>query len=387
MQTVPRATIQETSGVTCLIDAGGEILYVSPTIEGVLGFTPGQILGCQVLTLLHPDDRRASRKDVRMILAKPSIPHKIAVRIRHNNGDWRRCVAEVLNLLDAPRIAAMVVNCTQIGRPQRKSGNGPSRMRNVAPAEEPLNAIVHDLKEPLRTISTLTGMVQEKVKLDPEGDLLIGQVLQAVQRMSSFLDGMSSFAASGFQAPRRPMELDRVLSVALADLRHALCASDVHVTWDPLPLAYGDERQIGRVFQNLIANAIKYRTAAPLRIHVSAEASKTGYVVTVKDNGMGIDPRYHEYIFGMLKRLHGHDLSGSGIGLATCRRIMESTGERIWVEESSLGKGSTFCFTVAARSTPCLVPPRGKNAGPRRAGFGVRSAMPSAEQAAFAKQG
>jgi light-regulated signal transduction histidine kinase (bacteriophytochrome) len=100
-----------------------------------------------------------------------------------------------------------------------------------------------------------------------------------------------------------------------------------------------------RVFQNLIGNAIQYRSDEPARIHITAELLGHEWLVKSKDNGIGIAPQYHECIFGRFKRLHGRDIPGTGIGLAICKKIVEGLGGRIWVESES-GKGSTFCFTI-----------------------------------------
>jgi chemotaxis family two-component system sensor kinase Cph1 len=117
------------------------------------------------------------------------------------------------------------------------------------------------------------------------------------------------------------------------------------VTHDPLPSVCCDDTQIAQVFQNLVGNAIKYRTEAPPRIHIWAEAGEQEWVISVRDNGMGIDPQYHERIFGIFKRLHGRELPGTGMGLAICKRIIERHNGRIWVE-SQAGEGSTFRFSL-----------------------------------------
>jgi light-regulated signal transduction histidine kinase (bacteriophytochrome) len=141
--------------------------------------------------------------------------------------------------------------------------------------------------------------------------------------------------------------LDGVLKTALMNLELTIRESGAEVAASALPVVLCDETQIGQVFQNLIGNAIKYKSADPPIINVSSEQRGEDWVISVKDNGIGIDPQYHERIFGIFKRLHGRELPGTGMGLAICKRIVERHGGRIWVE-SEHGQGSTFRFTLPA---------------------------------------
>jgi chemotaxis family two-component system sensor kinase Cph1 len=120
------------------------------------------------------------------------------------------------------------------------------------------------------------------------------------------------------------------------------------VETDPLPTLRCDKSQMAQVFQNLIGNAIKYRSAAAPRIHISSQRDETGWVVAVRDNGMGIAPEYHDRVFGVFRRLHGTDYAGTGIGLAICKKIVEKHRGRIWVE-SEAGAGSVFKFSIPAK--------------------------------------
>jgi light-regulated signal transduction histidine kinase (bacteriophytochrome) len=135
---------------------------------------------------------------------------------------------------------------------------------------------------------------------------------------------------------------------ALETLTAAIESSAASVTHGPLPRVRMHAFQLEQLFQNLIANAIRYRSGEPPRIQVTAERCGDQWKFSVRDNGIGIEPEYHEQIFGMFKRLQKRtDSPGTGMGLAICKRIVESAGGRIWVE-SRLGQGSTFSFTVPA---------------------------------------
>jgi signal transduction histidine kinase len=119
------------------------------------------------------------------------------------------------------------------------------------------------------------------------------------------------------------------------------------VTCGELPTVLGDDVLLAQLFQNLITNAIKYRREQPPEVLISAKEQGEFWQFSVRDNGIGIDPAYHDRIFGLFKRLHGREVPGTGLGLAICRKITEKHGGRIWVE-SELGRGSVFHFTLPA---------------------------------------
>jgi light-regulated signal transduction histidine kinase (bacteriophytochrome) len=145
------------------------------------------------------------------------------------------------------------------------------------------------------------------------------------------------------------VDCNRLLETALADLASRIEESGAIVTHDSLPTVVGEEISLGMLFQNLIGNAIKYRrTGVPPRIHVSAQIRDGVWKFSVRDNGMGIEPRFLEAIFAPFKRLHGAEYPGTGIGLTISQRIVERYGGRIWVE-SNYGEGAVFYFTLPVR--------------------------------------
>ncbi len=131
----------------------------------------------------------------------------------------------------------------------------------------------------------------------------------------------------------------------LLNLQASIQQNQAQITWDPLPTVHAHEIRIVQLLQNLVGNGIKYRSAEPPRIHVTAKRRDADWMFSVTDNGIGIEPEYAQQIFGIFKRLHGQNYPGTGIGLAICQRIVERYGGRIWVE-SKPGQGSTFCFTL-----------------------------------------
>jgi light-regulated signal transduction histidine kinase (bacteriophytochrome) len=150
--------------------------------------------------------------------------------------------------------------------------------------------------------------------------------------------------------PLEPTEANEACDQAIQNLAAAIEESQAVVSRGELPVINADQVQLVRLLQNLIGNAIKYRSQAVPRIRVDAEEQDDEWIFRVSDNGIGIDPEYHDRIFVIFQRLHARDeYSGTGIGLAVCKRIVQRAGGRIWVE-SSAGAGSVFCFTVPNHS-------------------------------------
>lgn len=209
-------------------------------------------------------------------------------------------------------------------------------------------AASHDLREPLRTIASYTQLLNRRYggKLDDDAQEFMKYIIESVQRMDLLLNDLLAYSHQlKAQQSLAEVSTEAVLAGVLMNLDTAIKNSGAQITHDPLPELYSDFVQLTQIFQNLISNSIKYRGDNPPRIHVSAEETEDDWVFSVRDNGIGIDPKYHEQIFGIFKRLHGREFPGTGIGLALVKRIVEKHGGRIWVE-SETGKGATFRFTL-----------------------------------------
>jgi len=158
------------------------------------------------------------------------------------------------------------------------------------------------------------------------------------------------------------VDMRAIAESAIANLGQAIHESGASIDVDDLPTIRANESAIVRLFQNLIANAIKYRSDRQPEVHISAALRNEEYVFSVRDNGIGIDPRYCDKIFEPFRRLHGNSqYEGSGLGLATCRRIVGALNGRIWVE-SNPGEGSTFFFTIPKRISEDFTPLTSANA-------------------------
>ncbi len=209
----------------------------------------------------------------------------------------------------------------------------------------------HDLREPLRTVTGFVQILQDRYqdKLDARAGEYINFAVEGARRMQQLIDDLLTYSRVGSSAAIKLWNTQKSLDRALSFLKGSIAESKAWITVDPMPTLYADGTLLAQVFQNLIGNAIKFRSEAPPEIHIGAKRSKDAWLFWVKDNGIGMDPEYSQKIFVIFKRLHTRDkYPGTGIGLAICKKIVEQHGGEIWVESES-GKGSTFYFTLPDR--------------------------------------
>lgn len=211
----------------------------------------------------------------------------------------------------------------------------------------------HDLQEPLRMVTSYTQLLAKRYqgKLDSDADEFIEFAVDGASRMQGLINDLLEYSRIGSRGKEyEPTDCEVVFQDVSNNLKVAIEESGATVTHDPLPMIVADGSQLSRLFQNLIGNAIKYRRDRTPEVHVSAQCKDGEVLFCVRDNGIGIAPVDVERVFVIFQRLHTREeYTGTGIGLAVCRKIVERHGGRIWVE-SNLGEGSTFYFTIQARS-------------------------------------
>lgn len=213
----------------------------------------------------------------------------------------------------------------------------------------------HDLSEPLRMVISYLQLLRDRSKesLDPESREFMAFAIDGAARMQALIKDLLAYSRVDLHGRTFDrVDCEKAFTAAIANLKVAIEESKAQVAQDSLPVVQGDAVQLTQIFQNLIGNAIKFHGTNPPRIHVSAQAKDDNWLFSVRDNGIGIDPRDFERIFVIFQRLHTRqEYPGTGMGLAICKRIIERHGGRMWVE-SEAGKGSTFFFTLPRIKEP-----------------------------------
>jgi light-regulated signal transduction histidine kinase (bacteriophytochrome) len=210
----------------------------------------------------------------------------------------------------------------------------------------------HDLQEPLRMVGSYVQLLSRRYgdRLDADASEFIQYAVDGAQRMQRLISDLLAYSRVGTRGkPFKNIDCTVILKHVLADLSMAITEAGATITYDPLPTIPVDEIQLRQLLQNLILNAIKFHGNTPPLIHISARRRDGEWVFSVRDNGIGIDPRHFQRIFLIFQRLHGPgEYQGTGIGLAIAKKIVERHGGEIWVE-SEPGKGAEFFFTLPDR--------------------------------------
>jgi PAS domain S-box-containing protein len=219
-----------------------------------------------------------------------------------------------------------------------------------ADLEQYAYSATHDLREPLRMVRIYCELLSQTYtgKIGPDADRMLGYCAEGARRMDDLISDLLTYmrAASPTAEITETISFENTLDAALLNLRTAIEEAGATVTRDPMPVLRMAAVHAQQIFQNLIGNSLKYRSAAPPMVHIGARREGAAWIFSVRDNGIGIDPIYRTQVFGLFKRLHtAAKYPGTGIGLAICKRLVERYGGRIWLE-SEAGAGSTFFFSV-----------------------------------------
>ena len=322
----------------------------------------GVAIGSQIefdtaISLIHPEDRPATGEAVkRAITGADGGSYQRKFRVVWSDGsvhwvasygrvffegekDNRRAVRFIgvdMDITDQKKLEEMI---RQYSEKLEQSNRELDNFASIA---------AHDLGAPLRAVSGFAGLLQKryKEKLGADADQYISNILEGIGRMKQLINDLLQYARVGTREKSLvPVDVNSIIEKTLANLMFEIQESRTVITVDPLPTVSADSTQLIQLFQNLVGNAIKYRSDTP-HIHISAELKVGEWLFRVSDNGIGIDPQYFYRIFDIFQRLHTmNEYSGTGIGLATCKKIVERLGGRIWVE-SKPGEGSTFFFTL-----------------------------------------
>jgi PAS domain S-box-containing protein len=359
-----RSLVQATTSIVWTADPEGQFIEPQASWEASTGQSWEEHKGFGWVNAIHPEDREEmvavwvrSRAEQRTYAAEGRLWHAPtqeyryfiarATPVRNTDGTIREWIGTCTDV-HAERLS-------QIERDEALSAleqaNEALRRANHD-LEQFAYSASHDLQEPLRMVSIFTQLLRRRYggKLDADADEYIGHAVRGATRMERLVRDLLTYiqVSKTVARPGALADAEAALQRALENLEVSVQQSGAKVECGPLPRVRMADIHLQQIFQNLIGNAIKYKTADCPRIQVRA-VERDGFVeFAVEDNGIGIDPQYSEQVFGIFKRLHGAtEYEGTGIGLAICATIVERYGGRIWVE-SSAGKGSTFLFTVPA---------------------------------------
>ena len=302
---------------------------------------------------VHPEDR-AKLDELNSAVLRDGLPRPLDYRIVHPDGTVRWVHTQGEQERDETgrvvALAGFVQDITERKRLEEALAHEREELaRSNAELEQFAYVASHDLQEPVRMVSSYVQLLTRRYqgKLDRDADEFIGFAADGVARMQQMIVDLLALSRLGTRGQQfAAVPCDGVLDQALANLQTAIQESKAKIRRDPLPTVMADYTRLVQLFQNLIGNALKFRGKKTPRVHISAELHAEAWVFSVRDNGIGIDPKYAERIFVLFQRLHGRSAyAGTGIGLAICKKIVGQHGGRIWVE-SQLNKGSTFYFSL-----------------------------------------
>jgi PAS domain S-box-containing protein len=359
-------------GILILDAETGMIVDVNPFLVEMLGFSHEQFMGKRIWEIGFFKDVIKNKVNFLELQQEKYIRYE---DLPLETADGRRIDVEfVSNVYCVGHQKVIQCNIRDITeRKQAEKGAMADLERSNKELEQFAYVASHDLQEPLRMVASYTQLLAKRYqdKLDADANEFIGYAVDGANRMQKMINDLLSYSRVGTRGKLfETVDCTAILNQALTNLKIAIKETGAVITHDPLPTMMGDESQLVQLFQNLIDNAIKFRGKETPHIHISAthESRKTmddgretidqlrtqlselkeGWVFSVRDNGIAIDPQDKERIFTIFQRLHGRDYSGTGIGLSICKRIVERYGGKIWVE-SEPEKGSTFYFTIPDR--------------------------------------
>lgn len=334
-------------------DLNGVIRSWNRGAERIFGYTADEIIGKHISTLAAPD----------VIDEIPAILHRVSLgqRIDHYRTKRKTKDGRILSIsitvspirdssgriVGVSKIARDVTEYDQYQEALRHANE--SLKRSNSDLEQFAYSASHDLQEPLRMVTAYAELLQRRFgsELGSTGEQYIRFIVEGASRMAQLLEDLRIYTqASKIDPAAQGADANHALRNALLNLKSAIDESGAKITYEDLPRVRVHQFQLEQVFQNLIGNAIRYRAERPPKIHIAVERANGMCRFSVQDNGIGIDPKYKEQIFGIFKRLHSAaDYPGTGMGLAICERIIDRSGGKIWVD-SRPGEGATFFFTL-----------------------------------------
>ena len=332
-----KAIIDAVPGVLLVTDVGGMIWAVNDRVTAATGYDRDQLLGKNVESLVPGISRTST--DLNCLM---------------NNGGMFP-VEVSFNPIQTPKGTFSVCILTDISSHRRHERELRRQAEELARSNKELEQFAyiasHDLQEPLRIVSGYCQLLKRRYsgKLDADADKFINYALEGAVRLQELITDLLAYSRVSTKAkPFAAVKLSEVAEQAVANLQMAINDRGAELFIDSLPEVMGDSHQLLQLFQNLIGNAVKFCSETNPKVWVKAARDKNFWTVTVKDNGIGIDPKHFEKIFTIFQRLHSREkYDGTGIGLAICKKVVQRHGGSIHVE-SEPGRGAEFIFTLPA---------------------------------------
>ena len=353
-----RLILEQTAEPVIVIDAHGKILRAGEAARRLAG---SNVLFQDFSAAFPISDLDGPVTVSRLLLGVRSQKGVRSIEVNMNSPEGR---ANALLLSASPlwspgrELLGCVLTLTDITERKHAEEELAQQAEQLAQSNSDLRQFAysasHDLQEPLRHLAIYTELLQQRYegKLDHEADQFIQRTIDAAHRMERLLKDLLAYthAADAPQGADASVDGNAVLAKVLGTFERQIEKEHAVITSDPLPVLCVHEVHLSQLFQNLISNSFKYHGNAPLKLHIWADAAEDGtWRLSIEDNGIGIDGRYHQQVFGLFKRLHGSSrYTGNGIGLAICQKIVQRYGGKIWVESTS-GEGSVFRFTLPGK--------------------------------------
>ena len=339
-----------------ILDAIEDVFYVldgnkslkrwNQSLSEVSGYTDEEISSVTAADFFGDDDRDAAVAAIRKGFESGSVNVELDLRTKDGDPVPFEFVGSTLEDTSGDSVLAGIGrNVTDRVEREQRLEESNERLEQFAYAAS------HDLQEPLRMVSSYLQLIERRYadELDEDGEEFLEFAVDGADRMRDMIEGLLQYSRVETQGePLEPVDLNEVVGDVRDDLDVRIIESNGDVDIEELPRVAGDERQLRQVFQNLLRNALEYSRDEPPRVRISADRNSSMWEVSVRDEGIGIEPDEQDRIFKVFQRLQSrNDHGGSGIGLALCERIVERHGGEIWVE-SEPGEGATFTFTLPA---------------------------------------
>lgn len=347
--------LDQTHDAIITTDLDAVVMSWNKGAERLFGYTATEMIGHPAL-MLFPQELHEQFSSLVLAPLRERGQQDLQVRQHHRSGKELYVHVSLSFLRDKSEvptgIIGYVIDITAHKQTEETLIRQTAELLRINDELQQFSYVVsHDLNEPLRTIVNFLDLLSGEMsgQLTPKEQEYIGFVRDGAQRMQQMITDLLAYTRAGRAVEQFTfVDCDALLARVLADLQLVIRESGATITHDPLPTLQGDTTRLGQVLQNLIGNAIKFRGQEPPRIHISAQHKAQHWQFCVHDNGIGIDPAQTKRLFQVFQRLHTRtEYSGTGIGLAICRKIVEQHGGQIWVE-STIGNGASFFFTIGS---------------------------------------